>query len=81
MKFNDRYSCSAKLHMLVAAAGYGGGGIEVLADEGAQYAIARAMQDAHTGHAEQDGIVDIVGDGLQGLLATHAAHIDVLLEV
>ena len=39
------------------------------------------MQYAYTRHTEQYGIVYIIGDGLQGLLATHTTHVDVLLEL
>ena len=81
MQFYDCDASSAKLHVFVAAACYGGIGLQVLADEGAQDAIARAVQYAHSGHAEQHGIVDVVGHGLQGLFASHATHVDVLLEV
>ena len=35
------------------------------------------MQDAHLVGAELDGIIDEVGDGLDGLVGAHATHINV----
>ena len=39
------------------------------------------MQDAYTLHAHEDGIVDKVLYGVESLVAAHAAHIQVLVEV
>ena len=81
MELYYRDAGAAELYVLVATACHGRVGLQVLADEGAQDAIACAMQDTYARHAEQYGIVDVVGDSLQRLLATHATHVDVLLEV
>ena len=74
-------TCSAKLHMLVFEVAHIGYGVEVLADELAQDACARAVEDAHPRHAHQDGVVDEVHHGIYGLVAAHASHVDVLVEV
>ena len=81
MEFHYRDACTTKLYVLVATTGHGRVGLQVLSYEGAQDAVARAMQYAHARHAQQYGIVDVVGDSLQGLFATHTTHVDVLLEV
>ena len=39
------------------------------------------MEDAHTAHTHQNGIVDEIGHGVEGFVAAHAAHINVLVEL
>ena len=39
------------------------------------------MKDAYAAHTHEDGVVNEIGDGIQGFVATHAAHIEVLPEV
>ena len=72
---------SAKLHMLVSIVGDIGDGSEVLTDELAQDAVALAMEDAHALHTHEDGIVDEVLHGIERFVATHASHVEVLVEV
>ena len=57
---------------------YGG---KVLAYQLAQDARACSMQDSHARHAYEYGVVDEVGDGVDGLVATHATYVQVLAEV
>ena len=78
---DDGDAGSAELHMLVGEVANGGHGGEVLADEGAQDAGAGTVENAHTLGANEYGIVDVVLHGLDGLGATHAAHIELLAEV
>ena len=72
---------SAKLHMLVGIVGDIGDSSEVLTDELAQDAVALAMEDAHALHTHEDGIVDEVLHGIERFVATHASHVEVLVEV
>ena len=46
-----------------------------------QDAVALAMEDTHTRHSHEDGIVDEISDGRQRLIATHTAHVEVLTEI
>ena len=78
---NYRYACTTKLHVLVGIVGdvrYGG---QILTDELPEDAVALAMEDADTCHAYQYGIIDEILYGRQGLVASHAANVKVLLEV
>ena len=67
--------------MLVGEVANGGHGGEVLADEGAQDAGAGTVENAHALGANEYSIVDVVLHGLDGLGATHAAHVEFLAEV
>ena len=55
--------------------------MQVLTDELAEDAVALAVEDAHARHAYEDGIVDEILHGGQSLVATHTAHVYVLMEV
>ena len=81
LKVYHRYSGSAELHVFVAERYDIGHCCEVLADELAQYSRAGTVQYAHAVHANEDGIINEISDGGYRLVATHAAHIEVLLEV
>ena len=39
------------------------------------------MEDAYSRHADEGGIVDEIHHGIEGFVASHAAHVEVLLEV
>ena len=69
---------SAELYVLIAAGDDGRIGAQVLADELSKDAAARSVKDAHTAHAHKDGVVDEIHHGIDGLVATHAAHVKVL---
>jgi len=73
-------ACSAELHVLVAAGDDGRVGAQVLADELSKDAAARAVKDTHAAHTHEDGIVDEVHHGIDGFIASHAAHVKVLAE-
>ena len=78
---NYRYACTTKLHVLVGIVGdvrYSG---QILTDELPEDAVALAMEDADTCHAYQYGIIDEILYGRQGLVASHAANVQVLFEV
>ena len=67
--------------MLVAEVADVGHGGKVLPYELTQNARACSVQNAYARHANEDGIVDEVGDGIDGLVATYATDIKVLAEV
>ena len=67
--------------MLVAVVCDVGNGGQILAYQLPQDARSRAVQDSHARHAYEDGIVDEIGDGVDGLVASHTAHVEVLSEV
>ena len=67
--------------MLVSEVGnirYGG---QILAYQLAQDTCTRAVKNAHPGYAHQNSIVDEISDGIDGFVASHASHIDILFEV
>ena len=72
---------ATELHMLVAVRGYTGNRIEVLAQSLPQGAGAGAVEDAHFTLIKLYGVVDEICDCLNGLIDTHAAHIDLALEL
>ena len=71
---------TTELDVLVVVVLYGGYSVEILADEVAQYAVAGAVQDTHAAHSDERGIINKVHDGLDSLITTHAADIDIGLE-
>lgn len=80
-QIDDCDARSTELHVLVAVVtdvGYGG---EILAYELSENARSSTMEYAHSGHSHEDGVVDEIGDSVDGLVASHTTHIDVLLEV
>ena len=54
--------------MLVGIVGDVGHGGEVLLDEVAEDAVALAVEDAHAAHAHEDGVVEVVCDGIEVFL-------------
>ena len=71
---------TAKLDVLVVVVLDGGDGVEVLADEVAQDSVAGAVEDADAAHSYERGIINEVHYGLDGLVTTHSADIDIGLE-
>ena len=67
--------------MLIATADDIGEGIEVVADEFAEDAIALAMEDAHVVGTYEDGIVDEVLNLKQCLVASQTANVYLLTEI
>ena len=39
------------------------------------------MENTHPGHAHEDGVINEIGDGIQGLISPHTAHVEVLVEI
>ena len=74
-------ACSTELDMFVAVTFHFLDGIEVLADELFEDASTGAVENSHARLTELDGIVDEVGDGLNGFVAAHATYINVGLEI
>ena len=66
--------------MLIVIGSYAGHGVEILANESAEYAIAGAVQNAHIFAAELNGVVEEIGNSLDRFVSSHAAHIDFILE-
>ena len=67
--------------MLIAVVCDVGNSGQILAYQLAQNTGSRTVQDSHARHAYEDGIVDEIGDGVDSLIASHAAHVEVLTEV
>ena len=74
-------SCTSKLHVFVSEMTHVGDGVQVLTDELTQYASTCAVKDANPRHAHQNGVVDEVHHSVHCLVASHAAYVDVLVEV
>ena len=81
LEVDDGDAGAAEADVLVGKMGHTGDGREVLSDELAEDAVARAVEDADAVGADLDSVVDEVGHGLQGFVATHAAEVDVLVEM
>ena len=60
IEVDDGDAGTAKLYMFVAITGDTRDRVEVLADDLAQHAGARAVQDAHPAGVELNGIVDVL---------------------
>ena len=69
------------LDMLVGEGNYSGGDAEKFADLLLEDAGTLAVQDAHLWHADHEGVIDITGDGGDGLVQMHAADVDGGLEI
>ena len=54
---------------------------QVFTDGNFQSTCSRAMQDANTLCAELDSVINEIGDRLQGLVGTHATHVNVGFEI
>ena len=67
--------------MFVARIGDGRHCAEVLTDELTEGTCACAVQDADASYADLYGIVDEQLHGVEGLVASHSAHVDILLEM
>ena len=81
LQIDYRNPGTAELHMFVLEVTYAGHRLQVVADERAQAARTSPGQDTHAEYSQHDGIVDEVGHRLDRLVATHAAHVDVLFEL
>ena len=81
LEIYNRNSRTAKLHMLVLAVRNVRHRLQVLTDELAQNAVALAMQNAHTRHSYKYSVVDEVLHSVQSFVATHATHVEILMEV
>ncbi len=69
-----------KLYVLVVIVLDCRNGMQVLAYEVAQYAVACAVQDTHSAHSNQCSVINKVHYGLNSLITTHTANIDIRLE-
>lgn len=54
---------------------------KILPNEIAQNSIAFSMQNAHTTHANQNGIINEILHCIQGFIASHATNIKILMEI
>ena len=80
-KFHYRNACTAKLDVFVVSREDTRNRIQVLTNDLPQGSCACAVKNADAGGIDQQRIVDEVGDGLQSLVCTHSAHINLLSEV
>lgn len=80
-KFYNGYAGAAKLDMLVAVGTYSRNGIEVLAEILPEGTGACAVEYSHRFCAETDRVVDVVSDGLDCFIDSHAPHVNLLLEI
>ena len=78
---NDGDACAARLFVFVLGAGDQIDRTQVFADFFFQCAGAFAVQDAHFGEAEHDGVVDKFLRRVEGFGSTHAPYVDLLAEV
>ena len=67
--------------MFVGKVAHSGNGFQILADKRAQDTRSGSVKDTLTLHADEDSIINEIGDGLQRFVATHATDINVLLEM
>ena len=80
-KINNRDSCSSELHMLIGEVGDIGNGSQVFTDELSENTRSCAVENTYPADSHQNGVVDEIGDGIDGLVTTHAPHIQILLEL
>ena len=73
-------SVAAELDVLVVIILYGGNGVEVLADQVAQYSVSCAVEYADAAHSYEGGVINEVHYGLDGLVTAHSAYVDIGLE-
>ena len=81
LQIYDGNSCSAELYMLVSEVRnvrYSG---QILAYQLAQDSRTCTMKNTYSGYAHQNRIIDKICDGTDGLVASHASHVDILFEV
>lgn len=71
---------AAEADVFVAEGGDVGVGFQLLADEGLEDAVACAVKDAEARGVELHGVVEEVGDGLQGFVCPHSSYVDLVLE-
>lgn len=76
-----RYSRSAEAYVFVVVSYHVGDRREILPYELSEDAVTFAMEDAHLLHIYEDGVVDEISDGVEGLVASHAPHVKVVTEV
>ena len=81
LQFHYRDACAAELDVLVVKGDDARDSVHVLTDGLAQGSCACAVKDADARGVDQQGIVDEVGNGLQGFVCPHASHINLLPEV
>ena len=67
--------------MLVAVLFDIGNSGQILSYKLPQDTCSCAVKNAYTGHADEYGIIYEIGHGIDGFIASHAAHIKVLPEV
>ena len=67
--------------MLVAEVLYVGNSGQIRANQLAQNACSSTVQDAYARHTDEDGVVDEIGDGVDGFVAAQTPDVDVLMEV
>ncbi len=79
-EIDDGDAGAAEADVFVAEGGDVGVGFQLLADEGLEDAVACAVKDAEARGVELHGVVEEVGDGLQGFVCPHSSYVDLVLE-
>ena len=74
-------SCSAELRVLIAVRRHSRSGVEGLTDGLTESPCAGAVENPHFSLVELNGIVKKICNGLKSLVHTHAAHIELTLEL
>ena len=67
--------------MLVAEGSDVGNRAQILTYQLSENTRSCAMENTYARHANKDGVVDEIGDGIDSLVASHASDIEILTEV
>lgn len=81
LKIDHCDACTTELNVFVAIVRNVGYGSQILAYQLAQNTRSCAVKDAYSRHANEDGVVDEIGNGIDGFVASHASHVEILTEV
>ena len=81
VQIHYRNACSAELYMLVVEVRNIRDRGQILAYQLSQNTRARTVQDPHSRDTHENGIVDKIGHGTDGLVTSHTTDVDVLFEV
>ena len=72
---------STKLYVLIFGRENIRDGVEILANQLTENAVALAVKDAYMSHAYEDGVVNEILHCGESFVATHSSYVDVLMEI
>ena len=72
---------STKLYVLIFGRENIRDGVEILANQLTENAVALAVKDAYMSHAYKDGVVNEILHCGESFVATHSSYVDVLMEI